>query len=152
LNSEMQACEVMELIYVIPADAAEAGPNGKFSLLGGGIESIFAHAFPAIHPGLALVVRLRVQPSEAKQDHEFRVDIVGPNAINVTPGAMVLFKPEALLGDSERAVSFNLIMNISPLMFPEPGEYLGYLYIDGQKLGTFPLNVQQPKNDEMSSS
>jgi len=30
----------MELIYVIPADAAQASSDGKFSVLGGGIENI----------------------------------------------------------------------------------------------------------------
>ncbi len=142
----------MELIYVIPADAAELNPNGKFSLLGGGIENIYAPTFPAIHPGLALVVRLHVLSAEVEQDHKFRVDIIGPNDFQVTPGAIVEFKPRALPGESDRPITFTLIMNLSLLVFPEPGTYLGHLHVDSQEVGTFSLDVQKLDSDKVSSS
>lgn len=142
----------MELIYVIPADAAEVGPSGKFSLLGGGIENIFAPTFPAIHPGLALVVRLRARSSEVEQDHKFRVDIIGPNDFNVTPGASIEFKPMTVPGEPDRPVTFTLVMNMTPIVLPEPGTYLGRLYVDSQEVGTFPLDVQKINSDEVSNS
>jgi len=142
----------MELIYVIPADAAEASPNGKFSLLGGGIENIFVPGFPAIHFGLALVVRLRVLSSEAEQDHKFHVDIIGPDDFQVTSEVIVEFRPRALPGEPDRPITFTLVMNIPPLVFPESGTYLGHLYVDNQEVGTFPLEVQKLTIDETSSS
>lgn len=142
----------MELIYVIPADAAELNPNGKFSLLGGGIDKIFASTFPAIHPGLALVVRLHVLSAEAEQDHKFRVDIIGLNDLLVTPGAIVEFRPRALPGELDRPITFTLIMNLFLLVFPEPGTYLGRLYVDSQEVGTFSLDVQKLDSDKASSS
>lgn len=142
----------MELTYVILADAAELSPNGKFSLLGGGIENIFAPTFPAIHPGLALVVRLRARSSEVEQDHKFHVDIIGPNDFNVTPGTIIEFKPRTMPGEPDRPVAFTLVMNIVPIVLPEPGTYLGHLYVDSQEVGTFPLDVQKSTIDEASSS
>lgn len=142
----------MELIYVIPADAAQAGPNGKFSLLGGGIENINALAFPAIQPGLALVVRLLVLASEAEQDHKFSVDITGPKDFRVISGDIAEFRPISSHGVSDRPFAINVILNIPLLVFPEPGKYHFCLYVDGQEVGKFPLDVQKIDSGEVSSS
>ncbi len=142
----------MELIYVIPADAAEANPNGKFSLLGGGIENIYASTFPAIHPGIALVVRLRAQVSETDQSHKFRVDINGPKDFHVTAGDVVEFRPKVSQDKHDRPNILNLILNMSPLVFPEPGTYLFQLYVDSQEVGNFPLFVQKANIDEISNT
>lgn len=133
----------MELIYVILADAAQTHPDGKFSLLGGGIENINAPAFPAVHPGLSLVVRLRAQASEAKEPHDFRIDIAGPNDFYVTAGAIVGFRSAALQDDPDHPVAFNLIINMPILVFPEPGTYFFHLYVGTQEVGNVPLNVQK---------
>lgn len=142
----------MELIYVIPADAAEASPNGKFSLLGGGIENIYVSTFPAVHPGLALVVRLRVLASEAEQSHNFRVDINGPNDFHVTAGEIAEFRLKVSQGEHDRSNILSLIVNMSPLVFPEPGTYLFQLYVDSQEVGQFPLFVQKLNIDEVSNT
>jgi hypothetical protein len=142
----------MELIYVIPADAAQAVPNGKFSLLGGGIENINALAFPAVHSGLALVVRLRVLASEAEQDHKFSIDITGPKDFRVRSGDIAQFRPISSRSVPDRPFAVNLILNMPLLVFPEPGTYHFCLFVDGQQVGTFPLDVQKIDSDEVSNS
>lgn len=141
----------MELIYVIVADAAQANPNGKFSVLGGGIENIYVPAFPAVHPGLALVVRLSVQVSEANQSHDFRVDIAGPNDFYVTSGGIVGFRSVALQEEPDRPTTVNLVMNMSLLVFPEPGMYLFRLYVDTKEVGNYPLYVLEPNPNDATS-
>jgi hypothetical protein len=141
----------MKLIYVIPADAAQASPNGKFSLLGGGVENINVLSFPAIHAGLALVVRLEVLASEAEQDHKFSIDIVGPKDFRVIAGNMLEFRPTSS-GVPNRPFAINLILNMPLLVFPKPGVYDFHLYVDGQEVGAFPLNAQKIGSSEVSSS
>lgn len=136
-------CETMELIYVIPADAAQAHPDGKFSLLGGGIETINALTFPAVHPGLALVVKLRARAAEAKEPHDFRVDIAGPNDFYVTAVALIGFRSTVSQNEPDHPVTFNLIINMPILVFPEPGTYFFHLYVGTQEVGNVPLNVQK---------
>ncbi len=142
----------MELIYVIPADAAQASSDGKFSILGGGIENINATAFPAIQPGLALVVRLLVLASEAEQNHKFSVNIIGPKDFQMGPGGIAEFKPTSLRGVSDRPLIVNLILNMQFLVFPEPGTYHFHLYVNDQEVGAFPLDVQKINTGEISSS
>ncbi len=131
----------MELIYVIAADAAQANPDGKFSILGGGVETIHALTFPAVHPGLALVVRLSGQASEANQSHDFRVDIAGPNDFYVTAGGIAGFSSVALPEEPDRPTALNLVLNMPILVFPEPGTYLFRLYVDTKEVGNYPLYV-----------
>jgi hypothetical protein len=142
----------MELIYVILADAAEANPNGKFSLLGGGIENIYAHAFPTVQPKLDLVMRLRPSASETEQDHEFRVELTGPNEYHAALGDIGRFKLVPVLGASGGATAINLVLNLQILLFPEPGTYHFHFYVDNQEIGTFPLNVEERSANEISSS
>lgn len=141
----------MELIYVIVADAAQANLNGKFSVLGGGIENIYVPAFPAVHPGLGLVVRLSVQASEANQSHDFRVDIAGPNDYYVTAGGTARFSSVALHDEPDRSTTLNLVMNIPILVFPEPGTYLFRFYVDTKEVGNYPLYVQELDPNDASS-
>lgn len=141
----------MELIYVIVADAAQANPNGKFSVLGGGVENINALTFPAVHPGLALVVRLSVQASEANQSHDFRVDIAGPKDFYVTAGGITGFRSVALHEEPDRPTTLNLVMNMPLLVFPEPGMYLFHLYVDTKEVGNFPLYVLELNPNDASS-
>jgi hypothetical protein len=37
-------------------------------------------------------------------------------------------------------------------VFPEPGTYHFCLFVDGQQVGTFPLDVQKIDSDEVSNS
>lgn len=141
----------MELIYVIVADAAQASPNGKFSILGGGVETINALVFPAIHPGLALVVRVSVQASEANQSHDFRVDIAGPNDYNVSAGGITEFRSVALHDEPDRPTTLNLVMNMPILVFPVPGTYLFRFYIDNKEVGNYPLYVLELNPNDASS-
>jgi hypothetical protein len=133
----------MELIYVILADAAQAHPDGKFSLLGGGIENINASTFPVFHPGLALVVKLGARAAEAEEPHDFRVDIAGPNDFYVTAIALTGFRSTVSQDEPDHLVTFNLIINIPILVFPEPGPYFFHLYVGTQEVGNVPLNVQK---------
>ena len=132
----------MELIYVILADAAQTHPDGKFSLLGGGIENISALTFP-VFQGLALVVKLGARVAEAKEPHDFRVDIAGPNDFYVTAVALTGFRATVSQDEPDHPVTFNLIINMPILVFPEPGTYFFHLYVGTQEVGNVPLNVQK---------
>jgi len=142
----------MELIYAIPADAAQTSPDGKFSLLGGGIENIYAPAFPAVHPGLALVVRLRVLASEANQKHKFSIEITGPKDFHVSSGDVAEFKPAPFHSASDGSFTVNLAITMALLVFPEPGTYDFHLSVDSQEVGVLPLSTRKVNNDEASSS
>ena len=144
-----ECVSTMKLIYVIPADAAQASPNGKFSLLGGGVESINVSSFPAVHAGLALVVRLDVLASEAEQDHKCSIDIVGPKDFRVKSGDILEFRP-TLPSVPDRPFAINLILNMPLLVFPESGAYDFHLYVDGQEVGEFSLNAQKIDSSEVS--
>ncbi len=140
----------MELSYVILADAAESTSNGKFSLLGGGVETIFAPAFPTVQPGLAIVAKLLALASETEQEHEFHIEITGHNGYHAPLGDLrfrVVRGPEA-----SESTAINLIINMQILVFPEPGPYTLHFSVDHQEIGTAPLTAQLFDPDKINSS
>src|SRR3989338_6785255 len=62
----------MEAMMMVPADYADGGMNGKFTLVGAGFTDINAQRLPLVHPLMFLFVRLKF----TKQDE-------GRNKINV---------------------------------------------------------------------
>ncbi len=140
----------MELSYVILADAAESTTNGKFSLLGGGVETIFAFAFPTIRPGLAVVARLLASETEAEQEHEFHIELTGPSEYRAPLGGLQ-FVVLPRVSVSEEAIPLNLIINMQIIAFPEPGAYMLHFFVDNQEIGTAPLTAQQLNPDEITS-
>jgi Family of unknown function (DUF6941) len=140
----------MRLSYVILADAAESTSNGKFSLLGGGIETIFAPAFPTVQPGLAIVAKLLASAPEAEQELELHIEITGPNEYHAPLGD-VRFKSVPVRGTSENT-AINLIINMQVLRIPEPGSYTLHFSVDDQEIGMAPLTAQQLDPGEISSA
>jgi hypothetical protein len=140
----------MKLNYVILADAAETASNGKFSLLGGGVETIFAPAFPTIRSGLAMVAKLLASASETEQEHDFHIEITGPNEFHAPLGD-VRFTVIPRSGASDEGTPINLIINMQILLFPEPGPYMLHFSVDNQGIGTVPLTAQLLNSGEISS-
>src|SRR4029077_6399474 len=61
-----------DIEFAFLADAADARPGQKFSVLGGGIDRIGGQTFPLVHPHVALVIGLTVTVPEISGDHEVR--------------------------------------------------------------------------------
>src|SRR5438309_1582651 len=81
-----------KLEFAFLADAAEAEPGRKFYVLGGGVDSIGAHAFPVVHPHLALLIRVSVHPTEAERAHILEIRLIDSDggARALEPGVLDL--------------------------------------------------------------
>src|SRR2546426_817007 len=63
---------VPDIEFAFLADAADARPGQKFSVLGGGIDRIGGQTFPLQHPHISLVIGLTVTAPEMRREHEVR--------------------------------------------------------------------------------
>jgi hypothetical protein len=133
----------MEVEFAFLADAAEAAPNQKLYVLGGGIEKIFAPAFPAIHPSLALVLKLKLLPDECDRVHRLVIELWGPNDQQLTPAISGDVTAQRDADDPARPRSVPLVLNILSLQLPQPGEYTFHIVLNGQRLKSVPLVVHE---------
>jgi len=135
----------MKLFCAIIAKHADLGQDNLVSMMGGCITAIRAPILPFGAP-LALVVRIRVEPSECDQDHQFRViRIVGPDGSPVgQESPPVSFR--STMDPGARYGSFTCIIQAA-VPFAVAGVYRFVFDVDGTEIGDLELDVLAPQNE-----
>lgn len=119
------------LSYTIVCDDVRQELGGKFSLMGL-FESIYANAFPAVHPRFAIVNEW------TGGEGEFRAGI----RLLSTNKQEVLSESEAsisLFSETQRHRDISVRFNTT---FPTPGTYWIEMLIDNERITLVPLPVQ----------
>jgi hypothetical protein len=128
----------VNLDLAVVADYALVDQAGKISVLGM-FQHIWVQQFPAMHPRLHLVLRLRGKRTEVGEHavtirllDEAGTEILGGN------GTVTFAEPPAGVTDIEAGAI--LVFDVP---FPHAGPYRFEIAIDGRLLSTVPLTVSQ---------
>ncbi|HZI21023.1 MAG TPA: hypothetical protein VFD76_00855 [Gemmatimonadales bacterium] len=128
----------MHLDFAVIADYAIVDQAGKLSVLGM-FQHIWVQQFPAMHPRLHLVLRLKGKRTEIGEHHvqirlldEQDVEIIGGN------GNVSFAEPPAGVTDIEAGAI--LVFDVP---FPHAGAYRFEITIDGASKAAVPLTVTQ---------
>jgi hypothetical protein len=136
----------MQLEDIFFARFAELGPDGLFTVAGGGLNKITTQGFPWTWSFLFLLTRIRLTPEEAQVQHITAVERETPSGQIEPIGteSSVLRVPDwADIGpDGKVGLSFNVCL--ANLFFPEAGVYKYRFKIDGKGIGTAELLVAGP--------
>ena len=129
-----------DIEFAFLADAADARPGQKFSVLGGGIDRIGGQTFPLMHPHLALVIGLTVTAPELRREHEIRFLLLDAQGRELTAGSANIVAH----GDNEgRDSILTFAVDLWNLAFQVPGDYSFRLLVDGSERKRLPLVVSQ---------
>ena len=129
-----------DIEFAFLADAADARPGQKFSVLGGGIDRIGGQTFPLMHPHLALVIGLTVTAPELRGEHEIRFLLLDAQGRELTAGSANIVAH----GDNEgRDSILTFAVDLWNLAFQVPGDYSFRLLVDGSERKRLPLVVSQ---------
>ncbi|HEX9279119.1 MAG TPA: hypothetical protein VF890_00675 [Gemmatimonadales bacterium] len=126
----------MHLDFAVIADYALVDQAGKISVLGM-FQHIWVQQFPATHPRLHLVLRLRGKRTEIG-DHQVQIRLLDDQDAEILGGnGQVTFaEPPAGITDIEAAAV--LVFDVP---FPHPGAYRFEILVDGERQATVPLTV-----------
>ena len=69
----------MELNFAFLANSAEVAPDGRFFVMGGGIDGFASHQVPGILPTLSVLASIRFSAEECGQDYHFWAKLVLPD-------------------------------------------------------------------------
>jgi len=131
---------VPDIEFAFLADAADARPGQKFSVLGGGIDRIGGQTFPLTHPHLALVIGLTVTAAELRREHEIRFLLLDTTGKEMTAGSANIVAH----GDNEgRDSILTFAVDLWNLSFSVPGDYSFRVMVDGSERKRLPLVVSQ---------
>lgn len=132
----------MEVEFAFLADAAEAPAGSKLYVLGGGIEEIGARVFPATHPHLVFVLKLKLHPAECNRTHALEIEFWDPDGRRLDPAISGQFSAVRDEAFPTRPRFVQLLFNMIGLQLPAPGDYDFHVVVNGQHLKTVPLYVQ----------
>ena len=129
-----------DIAFAFLADAADARPGAKFSVLGGGVDRIGGQTFPLIHPHLALVIGLTVTTPELRNEHVIRFVLLDQVGREMTSGTASIIAH----GENDgRDTVLTFAVDLWNLSFPLPGDYSVRILIDGSERKRLPLSITQ---------
>lgn len=132
----------MKLVFAMLADSATTSQDGKVSIQGGGINTVSAPTFPAIHPTLALVVKLDGDGSDRPETATTLV-VEGR-----TPQGDLLFQGTSAPiqwrpSDSQgRPANYTFVITVPMLVLPTEGRYTFRVLLGNQELISLPLYAE----------
>lgn len=128
----------MHVDFAVVSDYALVDQAGKMSVLGI-FQHIWVHQFPAMHPRLHLVLRLKGRRTEIGE-HPVRIRLVDEADVELLggEGSVTFAEPPAGVTDIEAAAI--LVFDVP---FPHAGTYRFEITIDGEQKATVPLSVSE---------
>ncbi len=136
----------MHLDFAVVADYALVDQAGKISVLGI-FQHIWVQQFPAMHPRLHLVLRLKGKRTEIGE-HGVQIRLVDEQAQEILGGSGQVTFAEPPAGITDIEAGAILVFDVP---FPHPGLYRFQITIDGEEKASVPITVSQLPPPALSS-
>ena len=128
----------MHLDFAVVADYALVDQAGKISVLGI-FQHIWVQQFPAMHPRLHLVLRLKGRRTEVGE-HAVQIRLLDEQGAESIGGSGNVTFAEPPAGVTEIEAGAILVFDVP---FPHAGVYRFEITIDGEQKASVPLTVSQ---------
>lgn len=128
----------MHLDFAVVSDYALVDQAGKISVLGI-FQHIWVQQFPAMHPRLHLVLRLKGKRTEIGE-HRVQIRLTDEAGAEVLGGSGNVTFAEPPAGVTEIEAAAILVFDVP---FSHPGMYRFDISIDGERAAEVPLSVSQ---------
>jgi hypothetical protein len=128
----------MKLDFAVVCDYAIVDQYGKLSVLGI-FQHIWVAQFPAVHPRLHLVMRLKGKRTEVGE-HRVRIRLTDAAGAEVLSGDGTVTLVEPPAGITEVEAGAVLVFDVP---FAHPGRYAFEIAVDSEIQASVPLTVAQ---------
>jgi hypothetical protein len=128
----------VHLDFAVVADYALVDQAGKMSVLGI-FQHIWVQQFPAMHPRLHLVLRLKGKRTEIGE-HGVRIRLLDEGDGELLGGSGTVNFAEPPAGVTEIEAAAVLVFDVP---FPHPGQYRFEITVDDELKATVPITVSQ---------
>lgn len=128
----------MHLDFAVVADYALVDQSGKMSVLGI-FQHIWVPQFPAMHPRLHLVLRLKGKRTEVGE-HQVQIKLVDEDETELLGGSGTVNFAEPPAGITEIEAAAVLVFDVP---FPHAGQYRFEINVDSERKATVPITVSQ---------
>jgi len=133
----------MHLDFAVVADYALVDQAGKISVLGI-FQHIWVQQFPAMHPRLHLVLRLKGKRTEIGE-HGVQIRLTDEQDTEILGGSGSVTFAEPPAGVTEIEAAAVLVFDVP---FPHAGVYRFDITVDGERAAQVPITVSQMPQPE----
>lgn len=137
----------MKIDFAVVCDYALVDQYGKLSVMGI-FQHIWVAQFPAVHPRLHLVLRLKGKRTEVGQ-HQVKIRLTGPDGAEILSGDGTVNFAEPPAGVTEIEAGAILVFDVP---FAQAGRYQYEITVDGGMQTTLPITVAQTQATPPPSS
>ena len=127
----------MEISLALLADAANASQEGKLNLLGI-FNAIYARAFPSVHLSAQLVLSFEASNAEAGRSKKIEIEFRDADGNKRLSSAATFVVPKGHIG---YPIKWNHLVQLPPLRFEKPGDYVFHVVVNGEEKRSIPLQV-----------
>jgi hypothetical protein len=140
--------KTIELEFAFFANAAEVSEKGLINVLGGCIDFARGPMFPAPIHSLWLIAKVIAFPEHFDKQHDFMIEVFGPDDNRIAPDVHVPFTPKAHARKPGSQNWMMITVQYLALIFPTAGDYIFRLSADGQEIGqlNFEIVLETPKS------
>jgi hypothetical protein len=135
----------MELDFAFLADAADVSA-GKLNVLGGAFDTINVAGFPAMHPVLAVVLRLLLSPIDLDRKHALQILLLDADGKHVASASGELLVPKSDASPAGWKQAVMLPLRFFNVPFAAEGHYSIEILSNDNMLKAIPLRVISNKN------
>jgi hypothetical protein len=126
----------MQVADVVLADYAKVEGNGRFTLVGAGLESLHSAVFPFVVPSVYLLVKMKAAPSDVGINR-LEVRLVGKG------GPVIKLEGSMSVSDENADVNYIPVpFHFQDLEFRAEGRYEFQVFINGERSASLPLEVR----------
>jgi hypothetical protein len=129
----------MDVQVAVLADYANIAAGDKLNVMGI-FDTIFASAFPTVHPFMALALRLRLGYDDGEKTHDLAVSLRDEDGREYLRAAAKANVPRIEPG---RFQNVNQVINFAAMGFGRPGTYAFHIAWDGVEKTRVDLVVLQ---------
>lgn len=132
----------MEVDFAFLAEGAES-VNGKFHVVGGGFDTIWAQQVPTIYPRLSLVIRILLDAAEIGRKHKLEIQIMDEDGHKLTPAVNGEINTPEKNPNLPKGWKQGLltVLNFAGLQFPKFGDYVFHILVNNSTLKHVPFRV-----------
>ena len=132
----------MTLTFAFLASAAEIGADGRFFVLGGGIDGILVATLPSQIPAIAVVASMHFPPDECGVQHRVRMTATRPDGTHFESGDWLDVTPTALTSAPHLGANVRAAFGMYGFPLPEQGRYTLNFSIGDRHIGTLEFSVE----------
>ncbi|MGC8641346.1 MAG: DUF6941 family protein [Isosphaeraceae bacterium] len=139
----------MNLRFAFLANGAEVGRDGRFFVLGGGIDGLLVQSVPTIFPAIAVMARIHFSAEECENEYEIKLSLTSPDESDLGITPTIRSRPKISTREfAELGSNVDASFSLFGIPFTQVGIYRFHILVNDIEIGDYPFLVRTSSEAE----